>query len=143
MVFESRLNHIAVIQELRDIWDQKTEQTSTLLVLNTLMFGCAFGVLIEGMPPESAHPGWIVAFAFCLATSFVLLFVSIIVALMLQAAMSQYQIRTPGAPDQHSYQCRRRLHLDFYDFYRCRSAAGLRERGVEQGCNVGGGYPPV
>ena len=46
--YEERL---AARQARRDIWDQKTEQTSTLLVLNTLMFGCVFAIIVEGMPP--------------------------------------------------------------------------------------------
>eukprot|EP00667_Euglena_gracilis_P005350 EG_transcript_5385 len=109
--YEERL---AAREARRDMWDQKTEQTSTLLLLNTLMFSCLFNIMTQGFPPDGTDEVWLWAFSITMAISFGALFVSILYALSLQLAMSQYRIDNPAK----LYMCGTR-HLMFYTFWKC------------------------
>eukprot|EP00163_Fabomonas_tropica_P002316 TRINITY_DN1174_c1_g1_i1.p1 TRINITY_DN1174_c1_g1~~TRINITY_DN1174_c1_g1_i1.p1 ORF type:complete len:182 (+),score=28.99 TRINITY_DN1174_c1_g1_i1:34-579(+) len=42
-------------ENLRDVWSQRNRKAETLMITNTLMFGCFFAMIVEGMPhPESS-----------------------------------------------------------------------------------------
>eukprot|EP00668_Euglena_longa_P041753 GGOE01054994.1.p1 GENE.GGOE01054994.1~~GGOE01054994.1.p1 ORF type:complete len:558 (+),score=127.92 GGOE01054994.1:90-1763(+) len=112
--YEERL---AAREARRDMWDQKTEQTSTLLLLNTLMFSCLFNIMTQGFPPDATEEVWLWVFSITMAISFGSLFVSILYALSLQLAMSQYRIDNPSK----LYTCGTR-HLMFYSFWKCHCA---------------------
>eukprot|EP01012_Entosiphon_sulcatum_P064795 TRINITY_DN93649_c0_g1_i1.p1 TRINITY_DN93649_c0_g1~~TRINITY_DN93649_c0_g1_i1.p1 ORF type:complete len:612 (+),score=73.39 TRINITY_DN93649_c0_g1_i1:23-1837(+) len=105
---------LAAREARRDIWDQKTEKTGTLMVLNTLMFGCCFAIIVEGMPPTPLPGEWIALFACSLGLSFCSLFLSIIFGLSLQSTMSQYRIDRIG----QRYSCGEH-HFNFNEFWYC------------------------
>jgi hypothetical protein len=42
----------AIRENLRDEWDQITDKAETVLIVNTLILGVAFTMLIEGQLPE-------------------------------------------------------------------------------------------
>ena len=41
-------NEIARRESIRDMWSQKNQKTQTLMITDTLMFGCGFGLI--GLP---------------------------------------------------------------------------------------------
>jgi hypothetical protein len=40
-------------ENLHDIWEQKNNQAQTLMIVATLMFSCAFEIMVEGVPPSN------------------------------------------------------------------------------------------
>ena len=105
---------IARREATRDIWTQRNQFIQTLMVVDTLMFSCAFAVAVEGDPPTNT-PKWILrVYAFSLGSSLSLLFVSIWFSLKLQARMAQYNIHKPSLV----YRCGKR-HVHFNDYYQC------------------------
>lgn len=78
---------IAVRENLRDEWTQLTERAGTVLIVNTLVLGVAFGMLVDGPLPESitlTHHTLVVAY-FCLLSSAInLLLCSVRFAMLLR-----------------------------------------------------------
>lgn len=105
----------------RDQWGQKSAGAQTLMIVSTLMFSCVFGILVEGMPPESVGEGWVVAFSATVASSLWFLFLALWLAMKLQARLSKYVIPDPT----QLYRCLVdgqtvwRRHPTFESYYQC------------------------
>jgi len=100
-----------ILQEMRD---QKADKLETLMVMDTLMLGCSFAILVEGMPPRHAWRPMIALFALCLALSISLFFLSVWFVMKVQSRMTRYNILNPD----HLYDCGL-MHPSFQAFYRC------------------------
>lgn len=100
-----------ILQEMRD---QKADKLETLLVLDTLMLGCSFGIVVEGMCPRNTWPWFLIIFAITLSLSISMFFVSIWFVMKTQSRISRYNIMNPS----HSYSCGK-MHPTFHSFFNC------------------------
>ncbi|CAE8597259.1 unnamed protein product [Polarella glacialis] len=78
---------IAVRENLRDEWTQLTERAGTVLIVNTLVLGVAFGMLVDGPLPACitlTHPMLTVAYFCALSSSINLLLCSVRFAMLLR-----------------------------------------------------------
>lgn len=100
----------------RDQWGQKTAGAQTLMIVTTLMFSCAFGLIIEGNPPTEPAASEVVVqlYSATVASTVWLLFISLWLAMKLQARLSKYVIPDPTMV----YDCGR-THPTFEQFYLC------------------------
>eukprot|EP00457_Paulinella_chromatophora_P008265 gb/GEZN01008296.1/.p1 GENE.gb/GEZN01008296.1/~~gb/GEZN01008296.1/.p1 ORF type:complete len:277 (-),score=21.15 gb/GEZN01008296.1/:470-1300(-) len=117
-----RDTELARRESLRDIWGQRNQKLQTLMIVDTLMFGCGFAILIEGFPPQ-ATPRWaILLYIVSLAFTIGSLFLSVWLCMKMQTRMTKYHI-----DDQYqAYSCGR-FHRDFDSYYNCH-CAHLEER---------------
>jgi len=111
-----------VLQGMRD---QKADKLETLLVMDTLLLGCSFGMLVEGIPPR--HSWWLVValFSVTLALSISMFFLSCWFIMKVQSLMGRYNILNPD----HLYPCKEK-HVTFHSYFRCHCEA-LARRAVE------------
>eukprot|EP01083_Nonionella_stella_P092912 260239_1 len=104
-------------ESLRDIWGQKNQKTQTLMIVDTLMFGCGFALVVEGIPPENTSSGVLVLFAASLALALGFLFLSVWFSMLLQNRMTKYVIS-----DQDELYVCGDTHPTFRSYYRCHCA---------------------
>lgn len=105
---------IARREAIRDVWSQRNQMTQTLMVVDTLMFACAFAITVQGDPPETT-PLWLVRlYAVSLSSSLSFLFASIWFSLKVQTRMAHYDMHRPHLV----YSCGT-THLHFNEYYEC------------------------
>lgn len=111
-------NDIAKREAIRDVWSQKNQHIQTLMTIDTLMFSCAYAIIVQGdMAFESS--AWLLRCnAVCQGISTSSLFISIWFCLNAQLRMSQYNIHHPGTV----YHPCGKQHHRFLDFFRCHCA---------------------
>eukprot|EP00808_Paulinella_micropora_P000144 g45097.t1 len=113
-----RDTELARRESLRDIWGQRNQKLQTLMIVDTLLFGCSFAVLVEGFPPYGTHDFLLYAFVMINALTIGALFLSVWFCMKLQTRMTMYHI-----DDQfQAYSCGR-FHRDFDSYYRCHCAS--------------------
>ena len=105
---------IAKREATRDVWSQRNQLIQTLMVVDTLMFSCAFAITVQGDPPPNTATWLIRLYSISLGTSLAFLFVSIWLSLKLQTRMAHYDMHRPTIV----YNCGS-THLHFNDYYRC------------------------
>jgi hypothetical protein len=108
-------------ENMRDVWEQKARKSETLLITNTLMFGCFFAVLVEGVLPPDVDQVTLVVYAAALGVSFAFLFLCMWFTMKNQSRMSSFNIYNV---EQH-YTCGR-AHHSFESYYNCHCAALAR-----------------
>lgn len=105
---------IARREGVRDAWSQRSQLLQTLMVVDTLMFSCAYAVLIQADPPQET-PVWLLrCYAFALGSALSLLFASVWCSMKLQGRLSQYDMHRQDVV----YVCRK-THRYFNDYYSC------------------------
>lgn len=77
---------------LRDIWAQKNHKNQTLIIMQTLLFGCSFGLIIEGILPEHCNYSIYILYSLFISTSLISIFISLLLLLKLQSRMTQFNI---------------------------------------------------
>eukprot|EP00808_Paulinella_micropora_P005120 g39359.t1 len=107
-----------ILQEMRD---QKADRLETMLVLDTLMLGCCFAILVEGMPPVQTWRPLLNVFSVSLASSISLFFSSIWFVMKVQARMSRYNMLNP----KFQYTCGKE-HSTFHEYFQCHCNALAR-----------------
>jgi len=105
---------IARRESIRDVWSQRNQLAQTLMVVDTLMFGCAFSILVEGVLPDTTPSEVTQIYAVVLALSLGFLFVSIWFSLNLQARMGKYDMHQPFL----KYTCGQ-THKNFNQYFDC------------------------
>lgn len=105
---------IARREGVRDAWSQRSQLLQTLMVVDTLMYSCAFALLVQGDPPTSTSLWLLRAYAAALGTSMSLLFASVWCSLKLQARLSYYNMHRQDVV----YVCGRQ-HRYFGDYFKC------------------------
>ena len=105
---------IARREGTRDVWSQRNQLIQTLMVVDTLMFACAFAIVVQGDPPPNTETWLIRLYSLSLGTSLAFLFVSIWLSLKLQTRMAHYDMHRPSI-----VYCCGSMHLHFNDYYRC------------------------
>ena len=97
---------------LRDIWAQKNHKNQTLIIMQTLLFGCSFGLIIEGILSEYCNYTIYLLYSIFISTSVISIFISLLLLLKLQSRMTQFNIFNR---DQ-VYSCGKK-HLSFDSYY--------------------------
>lgn len=116
-----------ILQEMRD---QKADKLETLMVMDSLMLGCCFAIVVEGIPPRHSWRLIINVFAVTLSSSFCLFFLSVWFVMKVQSRMNRYNILNP----KHPYPCGKQ-HGSFHSFYMCHCHAMSK---VAVGCYYAG-----
>lgn len=98
-----------------DVKDVALEKLESIMVMDSLMLGCAFGILIEGTPSRTAFPLVIELYGLALGLSFACFFISVWFVMRTQSRMSQFNILEA---DKRVFICGNR-HMTFFSFYAC------------------------
>jgi hypothetical protein len=101
-------------EAVRDVWQQRNELTQTMLIVATLLFGCAYTTLVDGRIANEASRAAVVAFSFFVSLSLLLLLVCIVSLVALYRRIALYDIHRPLL----RYTCNR-IHRDFNSYYEC------------------------
>ena len=116
----SEMSHAAAVarrEAVRDVWSQKNQLIQTLMVVDTVMFACAFSLAVEATAPATTGVITLRSYSGATAVALGFLFISIWLALKLQARMSAYDMHRPD----RAYACGSR-HPEFADFFGCHCA---------------------
>eukprot|EP00755_Sulcionema_specki_P008294 Sspe_Gene.40520::Locus_19582_Transcript_1_1_Confidence_1.000_Length_1556::g.40520::m.40520 len=98
-LFSKELAHAQNIsrkENIRDHLVQESQRAQAIMIVDTLMFGCCFGIIIEGQLPASTDSALVVAFSSCLALSLSFLIVSVWFAMNLQSRITKFKIADPN-----------------------------------------------
>ena len=114
-------------EAVRDVWQQRNELTQTLLIVATLLFGCAYTTLVDGSSrlPLEANKETVAAFSFFVSVSLLFLLLSIVILVALYRRISQYDIHRP----LKRYAGCGRTHRDFNSYYKCH-CDGLQRKAI-------------
>jgi hypothetical protein len=96
----------------RDIWAQKNHKTQTLIIMQTLIFGCCFGLIIEGLLPSNINNIIPILYSITLSVSIISIFISLICLLKLQSRMTCFNIF-----DRNYVYNDGSIYLTFDDYY--------------------------
>jgi hypothetical protein len=108
---------VARREALRDLWSQKNQLIQTLMVIDTVMFSCAFSLAVEATAPDATNMALLRIYSATTSCALGLLFLSIWLAVKLQARMASYDMHRPRLV----YRCGQR-HIDFPAFFECHGA---------------------
>lgn len=116
-----------ILQEMRG---QKTDKLETLMVMDALMLGCCFGLLVEGLPPLNTPLVVLAFYSVTMAFAIGLFFTSVWIVMKAQVRIQRYNILNP----EHPYPCGK-THKTFQHFYWCHCQNLARYAGM---CYYGG-----
>lgn len=93
-----RKERLAASEERRDLWQQRSEATQTLMIVTAVFFVCAYSLVVDGIAQWEAvvreHPTISVVFGIFASASLFLLLVAFSLCLLLHSRMGSYsQIR--------------------------------------------------
>jgi hypothetical protein len=111
----------AMRENMRDVWEQKARKAETLLITNTLMFGCFFAVLVEGQLAEETDIITLIVYAASLGVCFAFLFLCMWFTMKNQSRMTSFNIYNK----EQLYSCGR-MHPSFESYYNCHCASVAR-----------------
>lgn len=100
---------------LNQLREQRESKLENLLVMDTLMLGVCFSIMVEGNPPDETGEGWLVLFAVFLGLSMCLFFLSIWFLFKIHDRMSRYNVLNPN----HKYMLCGHVHASFGSFFEC------------------------
>lgn len=98
-----------------DIKDVALEKLESIMVMDSLMLGCGFGILIEGTPSRTAFPLIIQLYGLSLGLSFACFFISVWFVMRTQSRMSRFNILET---EKRVFICGNK-HQTFFSFYAC------------------------
>eukprot|EP01059_Diplonema_ambulator_P018965 TRINITY_DN3168_c1_g1_i2.p1 TRINITY_DN3168_c1_g1~~TRINITY_DN3168_c1_g1_i2.p1 ORF type:complete len:487 (+),score=166.62 TRINITY_DN3168_c1_g1_i2:37-1461(+) len=99
-LFQQELNHAQNVsrkENIRDTIVQESQRAQAIMIVDTLMFGCCFSVLVEGSLPVGTGETLVAAFSFTLGTALACLIFSVWFAMNLQSRIAKYVISDPNA----------------------------------------------
>eukprot|EP01064_Diplonema_japonicum_P023208 TRINITY_DN33654_c0_g1_i1.p1 TRINITY_DN33654_c0_g1~~TRINITY_DN33654_c0_g1_i1.p1 ORF type:complete len:464 (+),score=63.05 TRINITY_DN33654_c0_g1_i1:56-1447(+) len=99
-LFRQELDHAQNVsrkENIRDTLVQESQRAQAIMIVDTLMFGCCFTVLIEGNLPEGSGETLVVAFSLTLSVALACLIFSVSFAMNLQSRITKYVISDPNA----------------------------------------------
>jgi hypothetical protein len=108
---------IARREAARDVWSQKNQLIQTLMMIDTVLFSCAFSLAVEGWTPPATSPTLNLLNSVVTSASLGVLFLSIWLTVKLQARMARYDVHHPRL----RYVCGH-AHLAFNDYFQCHCA---------------------
>ena len=97
----------------RDIWAQINQKNQTQIIMQTLLFSCSFGLLIEGILPEGITTLIACFYSISLSLAILFTFLALLCSIKVQSRMtrfnisSRYQIYTTG-----------KKYLNFEEYYK-------------------------
>lgn len=101
-------------ENLRDVWDQKSNRAQTLMVIDTLMFACGFGVILEGTLPVATPQPLVMLYAISAGTALSASFLSLWFVMNVMQRMNFFDLYNP----QRMYYCGK-THSSFEGYYHC------------------------
>lgn len=113
---------VARREALRDVWSQKNQLHQTLMIINAVMFSCAFSLSAEATAAQGTPIGLLQCYSATCALALGLLSVSVLLTIKLQARMARYNMTS----QRHKYTCGG-THPTFDAFFACHC------RGLERG----------
>jgi hypothetical protein len=105
---------LAKREAMRDIWQQRQIMNQTILVVDALMFSCAFVAITQPPFPEAVPLGLLYIYTVSLAAAVALLTLSMWVSFKLQSRMGYFVIDEPAL----QYSCGN-THADFNSYFSC------------------------
>ena len=114
-------------EALRDVWQQRNELTQTMLIVSTLLFGCTYTTLVDGVPtlPPKTDSATLIAFSTFVSSSLFILLLCIVMLVTLYRRITQYHIHRP----LHRYPGCNLIHKDFNSYYSCH-CQGLNDKAL-------------
>ena len=100
-------------EALRDIWAQTNQKNQTLIIMQTLLFSCCFGLLIEGVLPINTSEFIIILYGISLSLTIIFIFISLLCLVKLQSRMTRFNISNP-----HQIYCCGKEHITFQSYYK-------------------------
>eukprot|EP01061_Rhynchopus_euleeides_P021248 TRINITY_DN34651_c0_g1_i1.p1 TRINITY_DN34651_c0_g1~~TRINITY_DN34651_c0_g1_i1.p1 ORF type:complete len:605 (+),score=153.96 TRINITY_DN34651_c0_g1_i1:119-1816(+) len=97
-LFRKELEHAQNVsrkENIRDTMVQESQRAQAIMIVDTLMFGCCFGVIIEGNLPPETDEALVIAFSISLSIAFTFLIISVWFAMNLQSRIAKYRISDP------------------------------------------------
>ena len=97
-LFRKELEHAQNVsrkENIRDTMVQESQRAQAIMIVDTLMFGCCFGVVIEGNLPPDTDEAVVIAFSLSLGAAFTFLIISVWFAMNLQSRIAKYRISDP------------------------------------------------
>lgn len=98
----------------RDVWSQKNQLIQTLMVIDTVMFSCAFSLAVEATATETTNASVLRLYSASTSIALGLLFISVWIAVKLQMRMASFDMHRP----RQIYLCGN-THREFADFFAC------------------------
>eukprot|EP01060_Flectonema_neradi_P010815 TRINITY_DN178_c0_g7_i1.p1 TRINITY_DN178_c0_g7~~TRINITY_DN178_c0_g7_i1.p1 ORF type:complete len:514 (+),score=65.54 TRINITY_DN178_c0_g7_i1:46-1587(+) len=98
-LFTKELQHAQNVsrkENIRDNLVQESQRAQATMIVNTLMFGCCFAVMIEGNLPDGTPETVVICFSLALACSLGFLVISVWFAMNLQGRIAKYRISDPN-----------------------------------------------
>ena len=99
-------------EALRDIWAQTNQKNQTLIIMETLLFSCCFGLLIEGILPINTSQFIIILYGISLSLTIIFIFISLLCLVKLQSRMTRFNISNP-----RQLYCCGKEHIRFQSYY--------------------------
>ena len=108
-------------EALRDMWAQANQKNQTQIIMQTLLFGCCFGLLIEGLLPQGTVEPLVCLYGICLSLAIMCIFISLLCLVKVQSRMTRFNISNR----EQVYRCGRQ-YANFGEYYKayCQSLKG-------------------
>ena len=94
-LFEKELQHAQNVsrrENIRDTMVQESQRAQAIMIVDTLMFGCCYSLIVEGNLPDGTQETVVVAFSISLTISVSFLIISVWFAMNLQSRIVKYDI---------------------------------------------------
>lgn len=117
--------HISNKEAIRDVLQQRNELVQTMMIVTTLMFGCAYTTLVDGgrQVPHNSNAHVTTAYSFFISSALLLLILCIVCLLTMHARMATFDLHRP----LKRYKLCGHQHPTFNDFFTCQFAALYRQ----------------
>ncbi|KAJ9472928.1 hypothetical protein DIPPA_18008 [Diplonema papillatum] len=115
-LFKKELEHAQSVsrrENIRDTLVQESARAQATMIVNTLMVGCCFGIIVEGNLPSQTQPIVVIAFSLSLTLALSFLVISVWFAMNLQSRIAKYRISNPNV----KYGKKKRQHSNFRSYY--------------------------
>eukprot|EP01063_Lacrimia_lanifica_P002131 TRINITY_DN1109_c2_g1_i1.p1 TRINITY_DN1109_c2_g1~~TRINITY_DN1109_c2_g1_i1.p1 ORF type:complete len:581 (+),score=206.82 TRINITY_DN1109_c2_g1_i1:83-1825(+) len=94
-LFEKELEHAQAVsrrESMRDHLVQESQRAQTIMIVNTLLVACVFGLLIEGNLPENSPQAAVTWYSITMGVSMNMLILSVWFSMNLQSRIAKYRI---------------------------------------------------
>ena len=118
-LFTKELQHAQNVsrkENIRDNLVQESQRAQATMIVNTLMFGCCFAVMIEGNLPEGTPETVVITFSLALSCSLSFLVISVWFAMNLQGRIAKYKISDPNV--RYGRGKSRTQHETFHSYFK-------------------------
>mgnify|MGYP001224414321 CR=1 FL=1 len=97
----------------RDMWAQINQKNQTQIIMQTLLFSCSFGLLIEGTLPDNVTTVIACFYSITLSLSILLTFVALLCSIKLQSRMTRFNISS-----KYQVYTTNKSYINFEEYYK-------------------------